>query len=109
MRQISANPPCPHHGPFFARLVRQDTVGVYEKRKEMMELDLMNADTLVELVRAKRCSTCGTVASVEVHREPSRFAPVELLQPDHTEEVASHYQDSTFGNPERIRLEHKSG
>ena len=78
------------------------------KAKDMMELDLKNADALVELVIAKRCSTHGPVASVEVHREPSPFALVEMLRRDHTEEVASHYQGSIFGNAALIRLEHKS-
>lgn len=76
--------------------------------KELMELDLKNADTLVALVIAKRCSTYGPVASVAVHREPSPFALVEMLRPNHTEEVASHFQGSLFGNAALIRLEHKS-
>jgi hypothetical protein len=77
--------------------------------KEFMELDLKNADALVELLIAKRCSTYGPVASVEVHREPSPFALVEMLRRDHTEEVASHFQGSIFGNAALIRLEHKGG
>ena len=73
----------------------------------MMELDLKNADTLVKLVIAKHCSTYGPVASVEIHREPSPFAMVEMLRRDHTKQVAAHYQGSIFGNAALIRLEHK--
>jgi hypothetical protein len=72
-----------------------------------MELDLKCSDTLVELVIAKRCSTYGPVASVEVHPEPSPFALVEMSRREHTEEVASHCQGSIFGNAALLRLEHK--
>ena len=73
----------------------------------MMELDLNMADMLVELLITKRCSTYGHVVSVEVHREPSPFALVEMVRRDHTEEVASQYQGSIFGNAALVRLEHK--
>ena len=73
-----------------------------------MELDLNNADTLLELVIAERCSTCEHVASVELHREPSPFTLVEMLRRDHTVEVASQYKVTICGNAALIRLEHKS-
>jgi hypothetical protein len=63
-----------------------------------MELDLKNSDTLVELVIAKRCSEYGALAAVEVHRDPSLFALVQMLRRGQTEQVAADYQGSIFGN-----------
>ena len=72
-----------------------------------MELNLENSDTLVELVIAKRCSQYGAVTAVEVDRNPSPFALVEMSRCDQTAEVATQYQGSIFGNAALIRLEHK--
>jgi hypothetical protein len=53
-----------------------------------MELDIKNADILVELLVAKRCAAYGAVVSVEAHRKPSPFALVEMLRRDLSEEVS---------------------
>jgi hypothetical protein len=78
----------------------------HKEAGDLMELDLNNATALVELI-TKRCSAYGKVASVEVHREPSPFALVEMSRPDQTEKVASQYQGSIFGNAALVRLKHK--
>ena len=72
----------------------------------MMELDLNSANMLVELIK-ERCSAFGQVASVEVHREPSPFALVEMSRRDQTEKIASQYQGSIFGSAALVRLKHK--
>ena len=72
----------------------------------MMELDLNSANMLVELLK-KRCSVYGQVASVEVHRQPSPFALVEMSRRDQAEKVASQYQGSIFGSGALVRLKHK--
>jgi hypothetical protein len=72
-----------------------------------MELDLKNADTLVELLVAEHCATYGAVVSVEVHREPSPFALVEILRRDLCKEVSSHFKGGIFGSSAPIRSEHK--
>ena len=71
-----------------------------------MELDLNNANILVELI-TNRCSAHGKVISVEVHHEPSPFALVEMSRGDQTEKVASQYHGSIFRNAALIRLKQK--
>jgi hypothetical protein len=71
-----------------------------------MELDLNNANRLVELI-TKRCSVHGRVTSVEVHHGPTPFALVEMSRREQTEKVASQYQGSIFGNTALVRLEQK--
>ena len=101
------NPVTPSSWPIFCKVSPVRNRNHVIKSERVMELDLKNADTLVELVIAKRCSTYGPVASVEVHREPTPFAPVEMSRREHTEDVASHCQGSVFGNAALVRLEHK--
>ena len=75
--------------------------------EELMELDIKNADILVELLVAKRCAAYGAVVSVEAHRKPSPFALVEMLRRDLSEAVSSHFKGAIFGSSALIRLEHK--
>ena len=80
--------------------------GLVESEK-LMELDIKNADILVELLVAKRCAAYGAVVSVEAHRKPSPFALVEMLRRDLSEAVSSHFKGAIFGNFAPIRIEHK--
>jgi hypothetical protein len=75
----------------------------------MLELNLERPDMLVEQSIVARCSRYGRVASIEVHREPSPFALIEMLRPEETEGVASHYRGSIFGSAALIRLKHLGG
>jgi len=73
-----------------------------------LQVDLTQSDLELSQYITARCSGFGIVRSVQIHRDPTPFALVEMITRNVTLELAGEYGGSVFGSAALIHLELES-
>jgi hypothetical protein len=71
----------------------------------VLQVDLNKADRELAEYITLRCSGFGNVVSVNIHREPTPFALVEIANHAQSLDVAAQYGGSMFGTSVLIHLQ----
>jgi hypothetical protein len=71
----------------------------------MLQVNLDENDYRVARAVIDACTRFGVVTAVRVHRQPSPFALIDMLEREHAFELAAQFGGSMFGKSVLIHLE----
>ncbi len=71
----------------------------------MLQVNLNDNDYRISRAVIDACTCFGIVTAVRVHRQPSPFALIDMLDREQAFELAAHFGGSMFGKSVLLHLE----